>query len=189
MTPFQAHDALLIVDPQNDFFPSGALGVPEGDQILPVLNQSMADAQKMGIPIYISRDWHPGDHCSFKEQGGIWPPHCIQNTSGAAFHSDLKLPDDVILINKAFKQEIDAYSAFEGKLVSGESLFNALKARHIERLWVGGLALDYCVKATVLDAIKAGFKVNLILSATRAIAEDTGQEALKKMQSLGVQCA
>lgn len=186
MQLFQAHDALFIVDPQNDFFPSGALPVPDGDKIIPVLNEWIVLAQKAGIPILISRDWHPVDHCSFKTQGGIWPSHCIQNTSGAAFHPDLELPLDAILINKAFTPTAEAYSAFEGELASGELLANYLKAHHIQRLWVGGLALDYCVKATVLGAVAAGFEVNLILSATRAITEDTAREALNSMEEKGV---
>lgn len=186
MQPFQTHDALLIVDPQNDFFPTGALPVPEGDQIIPVLNVWISDAEKAGIPILVSRDWHPIDHCSFKAQGGIWPSHCIQNTPGAAFHIDLALPTNAIIINKAFTPTAEAYSAFEGELFSGESLSSYLKRQDIQRLWIGGLALDYCIRATVLGAIAEGFEVNLILSATRAIAETTAKEAMEIMKDKGV---
>lgn len=185
MHSFQTHDALLIIDPQNDFFPMGALPVPEGDQIIPVLNTCISQAVDADIPILVSRDWHPNNHCSFKSQGGIWPPHCIQNTQGAAFHEALDLPSNALIINKAFTAAKDAYSAFEGQLVSGEALDVYLKTKQVKRLWIGGLALDYCVKATVLDGIKAGFEVNLILSATREIAIETAEEALKIMKEKG----
>lgn len=187
MQQFQKHDALLIVDPQNDFFPTGALPVPEGDQIISVLNEWFFQAQKAHIPVLISRDWHPTHHCSFKAQGGIWPSHCIQDTEGAAFHTELAIPSDAIIIHKAFTKDSEAYSAFEGELLSGQTLESYLKAQQVQRLWIGGLALDYCVKATVLDAVAAGFQVNLILAATRAIAEDTAQEAMQSMKEKGVQ--
>lgn len=187
MKTFQARDALFIVDPQIDFFPSGALPVPAGDQIMSVLNQLIAETKKTDTPIFVSRDWHPLNHCSFKSEGGIWPPHCIQNTAGAQFHPDLKLPTHAVLINKAFTEKTEAYSAFEGELESGESLADYLRAHHIECLWMGGLALDYCVKATALDALKSGFNVNLVLDATRAISEEMAKAALDEMAALGAQ--
>src|SRR5438067_13422303 len=108
----QSGDALLIVDVQNDFCPGGALAVKEGDQVVPVLNDWIEQAQRDGVSTYASRDWHPENHISFQSRGGPWPPHCIQWTSGAAFHPDLKLPENVQIISKAEDADVDSYSAF-----------------------------------------------------------------------------
>jgi nicotinamidase/pyrazinamidase len=188
MSMFTLGDALLIVDPQNDFFSGGALAVPEGDQIIPVLNDLIQTAVNEHVLILISRDWHPANHCSFKKYGGTWPLHCIQNTFGAKFHSGLTFPDNAVIINKAFTADFDAYSAFQkGQLTSGELFETFLEEKKIKRLWIGGLALDYCVKATALDAKKRGYAVEIILPATKAIALETGEQAIKEMERQGIQ--
>jgi nicotinamidase/pyrazinamidase len=157
-------DALIIVDVQNDFCPGGALPVPEGDQVIPVLNDYIALFRKAKAEIFATRDWHPPNHVSFKAQGGRWPPHCIQNTEGAKFHPELKLSSDATVVSKAMDPRKEAYSGFDGT-----ELANMLKTQGATRVFVGGLATDYCVKHTVLDARKLGFEVVLLLDATSGI--------------------
>ncbi|MDE2990344.1 MAG: nicotinamidase [Chloroflexota bacterium] len=176
-------DALLIVDVQRDFCPGGALAVPDGDAVVPVLNQWIDAARDAGAAVFASRDWHPPDHVSFQEQGGPWPSHCVAETPGARFHPDLALPVSATIIDKGTDAGHEAYSAFEGT-----DLAAWLHAAGIERLWVGGLALDYCVRASVLDARRiAGLPVHLILSATRAVEVQPGDgsRALDDMRSAG----
>ncbi len=179
----RASDALLIVDVQRDFCPGGALAVPDGDAVVPVLNQWIDAAQDAGAAIFASRDWHPPDHVSFQEQGGPWPLHCVAETTGAAFHPDLALPVSATIIDKGTDSQREAYSAFEGTDLAAQ-----LQAAGIERLWVGGLALDYCVRASVLDARRiAGLPVQVILNATRAVEVQPGDgsRALDDMRSAG----
>lgn len=108
-------DALIVVDMQRDFMPGGALPVPEGDKIIPRLNQYTRLFSSLGLPVFFTRDWHPPDHISFKEQGGVWPPHCVQNTEGALFHKDLFIPqDNRFIISKGTSKDFDAYSGFSG---------------------------------------------------------------------------
>lgn len=183
----QKTDALLIIDPQNDFMPGGALAITHGDQIIPTVNLWIEAAKKADTPIFISRDWHPADHMSFKAQGGPWPPHCIRGTSGAQFPKDIHLPSDVIIINKAMTADKEAYSAFGGFTDDkGIPLSDKLKALGITRLWMMGLALDYCIIYSALDAINHGFETHLIMSGTRAISEDGGKKAEKYLSALGV---
>ncbi|HIE43707.1 MAG TPA: nicotinamidase, partial [Candidatus Omnitrophica bacterium] len=151
--------ALLIVDLQNDFCPSGALAVPDGDSIIPVLNRYIDFFSKKNFPVFASRDWHPEKTKHFKEFGGKWPRHCIQNTRGAEIHPDLKLPKDTIILSKGMNPEEDSYSVFQAVDSNGENLFTLLNSLGVEELYVGGLAIDYCVKASVLDALKNGFRV------------------------------
>lgn len=163
---FEPGDALLIVDVQNDFCPGGALPVPEGDRVVPVLNHWIAAARAAGAPVYASRDWHPATHGSFAAQGGPWPPHCVQGTDGAAFHPDLRLPPETIVISKGQDPDDPGYSA-----LARTGLGNDLAAAGTRRLWVGGLARDYCVRASVLDALKQGIGVRVIVPGTRGIAQ------------------
>jgi nicotinamidase/pyrazinamidase len=181
-----AGDALLIVDVQNDFCPGGALPVPEGDRVVPVLNRWIDAAERAHVPIYASRCWHPRGHVSFRERGGPWPPHCVQNESGADFHPALKLPRGVPVITKGADLERDNYSDF-----AGTDLAERLRAQHVRRIWVGGLALDYCVRATVLDGLAAGFDVALIRAATRAVEVQPGdgERALEEMRAAGAAIA
>ncbi len=175
-------DALLIVDVQNDFCPGGALPVPEGDRVVPVLNRWIAVARSRGALIYASRDWHPPDHVSFREQGGPWPPHCVRDTEGARIHGHLELPENVYLVDKGVHRNRDNYSAFDET-----GLAKVLRAAGVERVWVGGLALDYCVLATVLDAVEEGFEVHLLTGATRPVevSPGNGVRALEKMRAAG----
>ncbi|MDE2904162.1 MAG: bifunctional nicotinamidase/pyrazinamidase [Chloroflexota bacterium] len=182
-TELTLRDALLLVDVQNDFCPGGALAVTDGDAVVPVLNDWIAAAGQGGALIFASRDWHPADHVSFAEQGGLWPPHCVHDTPGAAFHPDLELPDDTSVVSKAEQPDHEAYSAFD----SGE-LGKMLRAAGIRRLWVGGLATDYCVKASVLDAVAIPeLEVHVITDAIRAVdvAPGDGEAALKAMREAG----
>lgn len=173
-------DALLIVDLQNDFCPGGALPVGEGDGVVAVLNRWIAAAAQGGADVIASRDWHPPGHVSFHERGGPWPTHCVQGTAGAAFHPQLALPPDARIVSKGTDAGRDHYSAFEGT-----GLADLLRKRGIRRLWVGGLALDVCVRATVLDALKEGFEVHLLQPATRPVDPGEGPGALEQMRAAG----
>jgi nicotinamidase/pyrazinamidase len=179
----RAGDALLIVDPQNDFLPGGALPVPQGDEIIPILNTWIKAAQEAKIPIIVSRDWHPANHISFKEQGGHWPAHCVQNTWGAEFSKDLKIPKDVIIINKAFHADKEAYSAFEGVTdKEAKPLTEQLSELKVTRIWIAGLALDYCVHYSAVNAFKEGFEFHVILPACRSISKHTEDKAMRDLE-------
>jgi len=175
-------DALIIVDVQNDFCPSGSLAVPEGDKVVPILNQYILKFSEKKLLIVATRDWHPKNHISFKEYGGVWPPHCIQNTWGAQFHPELKLPKDTIIISKADKPDLEAYSGFQGT-----NLKRILEERKVKRIFVGGLATDYCVKNTVLDGLKEGYEVYLLIDAIKGVEVNLGdsERAVKEMESKG----
>jgi nicotinamidase/pyrazinamidase len=173
-------DALLLVDVQNDFCPGGALPIAEGDRVVPVLNRWLRSARELGLPVYASRDWHPRRHPSFREQGGDWPPHCVQDTAGARFHPDLALPQDALAIAKGVRLDRDQLSAFDETGLAAQ-----LRRDGVRRLWVGGLAQDVCVRASVLDALAAGFAVHVIVSATRPVAAEAGREALREMERAG----
>lgn len=178
-------DALLIVDAQNDFLPGGSLAVPQGDDVVPALNRYSTAFRTRHLPIFASRDWHPPNHCSFTEQGGPWPPHCVAETHGAQFASGLDLRESVI-ISKATEPGSDAYSAFENT-----DLNQRLKQAGVKRLFVGGLATDYCVLNSVRDAIRLKYSVVLLEDAIRAvnIQPEDGPKALKEMLELGCQSA
>ena len=178
----QSGDALIIVDVQNDFLPGGSLAVPEGDAVVPVFKRYLAAFAARALPVYATRDWHPPDHCSFKAQGGIWPPHCVAATRGAEFAKDLALPSTAIVISKATTQEADAYSGF-----GGTDLAARLHAAGARRLLIGGLATDYCVLNTVRDALVGGFEVLLLDDAVRAVDVQPGDgtRALAEMHRLG----
>jgi nicotinamidase/pyrazinamidase len=157
-------DALLITDIQNDFLSGGALPVPNGEQVIPILNEYARHFSRSGAHVLASRDWHPPNHMSFKAQGGQWPPHCVQNTSGAMFHKDLRLPEGTLVISKATNPKKEAYSAFDGTELADE-----LQELGVKRFFVGGLATDYCVLNTVLDSIKLGFATVVLMDAVRGI--------------------
>jgi nicotinamidase/pyrazinamidase len=177
-------DALVLVDVQNDFCPGGALAVREGDAVVPVLNEWIAAAEAAGAPIFASRDWHPPGHVSFAERGGPWPPHCVQATSGAAFHPMLQLPPDTPILTKGDDPDADNYSDFEGT-----DLAWRLRQANVRRIWVGGLATDYCVRATVLDGLREGFDVHVIVPAVRGVEVQEGDSAraLAEMQAAGAE--
>jgi nicotinamidase/pyrazinamidase len=175
-------DALVIVDVQNDFLPGGSLAVRDGDAVIPVLNGYIDRFREQGLNIYATRDWHPPDHCSFRKQGGPWPPHCIAGSPGAEFAAALRLPARTIVISKATTPGKDAYSGFEGT-----DLAERCRKAGQERLFIGGLATDYCVLNTVLDALKSGFKVLLLEDAIRAVnvTPGDGERAIGKMRAAG----
>jgi nicotinamidase/pyrazinamidase len=181
MDHLQPGDALIIVDVQKDFCPGGLLPITKGDEVVPVFNHWITASMDTGIPIYASRDWHPVRHISFSEKGGPWPPHCIQDSDGAKFHPDLRLPDSVIKVTKGVRFDQDQNSAFDQT-----GLAFQLHKDKIKRLWIGGLAEDVCVLATVLDARKEGFDVFLIKEATRPVKAEGGKDALEKMKNAGV---
>lgn len=173
-------DALLIVDVQRDFLPGGALAVPEGDDVIAPLNDCIALFSEKGLPIVATRDWHPPDHCSFVDQGGPWPPHCVQQTEGAAFAPALQLPEHALIISKASRSDVEAYSGFEGT-----ELAEMLRHQGVQRIFVGGLATDYCVRATVLDALREGFAVVVLTDAIRAVDAQKEDRALNDMSEAG----
>lgn len=161
--------ALLVVDVQNDFCPGGALGVPAGDRIIPAVNRHIAQAAARGMPVYATRDWHPVVTTHFKEYGGQWPPHCVQNTEGAKFRPDLELPADAIVVSKGDDPARQGYSAFDGHTEAGKPLLRDLRDRDVSRIYVAGLATDYCVKETAIDAIEAGLEVRVLDDAIAGI--------------------
>lgn len=179
-----ATDALLIVDVQNDFLPGGSLPVPAGDQVVAVLNRYIDLFAQQSLPVLATRDWHPARHCSFRAQGGIWPPHCVAGSSGAELASALKLPASAVIVPKATTAEQDAYSGFDGT-----ELARRLRAGGSKRLFIGGLATDYCVLHTVSDALAQGFTVMLLLDAMRAVDVHPGDgaAAIARMTALGAQ--
>ncbi len=161
--------ALIIIDVQNDFCPSGALAVPEGDRIVPVLNKYINLCQNKKVPVFATRDWHPKKTRHFKKFGGSWPRHCVRLTKGAQFHPKLNLPKNTVIVSKGMDPEIDGYSAFDSVNDQGVSLLDLLKILRIQRLLIGGLATDYCVKFSVLDALKKGFRVGLLIDAVKGV--------------------
>lgn len=174
-------DALIVVDVQNDFCPGGALPIDNGDAVVPVLNEWIADAAASGVPVYASRDWHPEGHMSFEERGGPWPAHCVQDSDGARFHPALRLPDTVVKVTKGVRFDQDQNSAFDQT-----GLAVQLREQGINRVWIGGLAEDVCVLATALDACDEGFEVMLIADATRPVSAQGGDEARAQMREAGV---
>ncbi|MBN2514407.1 MAG: isochorismatase family protein [Deltaproteobacteria bacterium] len=180
-------DALVIVDVQNDFVPGGALAVPEGDQVVAPLNKAIKIFQTRNLPVFLTRDWHPDKHCSFKEFGGLWPPHCVQNTRGAEFVSDLQVNDRSTTITKGVAFEPDEYSGFQGVDEKGTSLDMCLKNLGVVRIFVGGLATDYCVLSTVLDGLSLKYDVFIFTDGVRAVnvKPDDGEMSLKEMTQNG----
>lgn len=183
--------ALLIVDVQNDFCPGGSLAVADGDAVVPVLREYIGIFRRAGLPIYASRDWHPRRTAHFREFGGPWPVHCVQDTGGAAFHPGLPLPTDAIVISKGMDPGRDDYSAFHGVAADGTPLADELAGRGVKHLYVGGLATDYCVKESALEGIRHGLRVTLLADASRGvnIAPDDSDRAVDAMKAAGVRLA
>jgi nicotinamidase/pyrazinamidase len=181
--------ALLIVDVQKDFCPGGALPVPDGDRVVAPLNGYIAEATARGFPIYASRDWHPPVTRHFQPYGGQWPPHCVQNTDGASFHHDLQVPASTIVITKGQDPNSPGYSAFEGYTSEGRPFLSDLRERQIGHLYVGGLATDYCVKHSVLDALRFGFQVRVLSDAIAGVDVDAGDSmrAIDEMRQAGAE--
>ncbi len=183
----QGNDALIIIDVQNDFCPGGALPVAQGDEVVPVLNRYIEKFRLAGLPIFATRDWHPDKTRHFKTYGGLWPPHCIQGSKGAEFRADLALPKDAVIISAGMAPDEEGYSGFDGRDDKGTRLADLLRAQGVERIFVGGLATDYCVKHTVLDGLKRGFKVVLLEDAVRGVNldPDDSKRAIEEMSRAG----
>jgi nicotinamidase/pyrazinamidase len=181
-SPF-VEGALILVDVQNDFCPGGALAVSGGDQIVPVINILIPHFSL----VVSTQDWHPANHISFKERGGPWPPHCVQGSPGADLHSDLKTATIAHYFRKASTPDKDDYSEFAGTDDEGRTLDEVLKGEEVKKLYVAGLATDYCVLETVLDGLKLGYEVYVVTDAMRAVnvAPEDGDEALRKMSDTG----
>jgi nicotinamidase/pyrazinamidase len=179
--------ALLIVDVQNDFCAGGALPVPHSDHVITSLNEYVDGAVREGTPIYASRDWHPARTSHFARFGGQWPVHCVQDTDGAKFHPALRLPPATTIISKGDRPDAAAYSAFDGHTSDGVPLLEHLRAHGISDLYVGGLATDYCVKASVIDALAAGFYVTVLRDAIAGVDVNPGDsaQALDEMREQG----
>ena len=179
--------ALLVVDLQNDFCPEGALAVPQGDKIIPVINRYLKLFSRAGLPILATRDWHPEKTKHFRGFGGIWPVHCVEGTKGAEFHPGIKLPADAILLYKGMDPREDSYSAFQAKDAAGKRLPQILKALKIREIYIGGLATDYCVKFTTRDAVKKGFKVKILIDAIKGVnlKKDDSEKAIRGMLAIG----
>lgn len=177
--------ALIIVDVQNDFCPGGALAVADGDKVVSVINQLMP----LFSSVVTTQDWHPANHVSFIEQGGIWQPHCVQQTPGAELHAALDRNSVDDYFRKAFTPDADAYSGFEGVNAAGDSLDAALRQRGVKTIYVTGLATDYCVRATALDGLKNGYQVFVIRDAVRAVdvQPGDGERALAELVAQGAQ--
>ncbi len=186
---FQVGDGLLLVDPQNDFCPGGSLPVADGDAVMPVLNAWATAAQRARVPIFVSRDWHPLRTTHFKEFGGVWPPHCVMGTRGAQFHPELHLPTKAVVVSKGMGETEDAYSAFNARDEAGVSLAALLEQSGIRHLYMGGLATDYCVRSSALDALDQNLRVTLIRDGMRAVnlQPTDGEQAMAEMQARGAQ--
>ena len=176
--------ALIVVDVQNDFCPGGSLAVAQGDEVVAPLNKLMKDFLDRGEPVYKTRDWHPAKTKHFQVFGGTWPIHCVQNTTGAEFHPDLLDDPRITIISKGIDESADGYSGFDGT-----NLGQLLRDEEVEEVWVGGLATDYCVKETVIDAVRQGFEVRALADAMRAvnINPDDGKNALEEMREAAAQ--
>lgn len=185
--PRTATTALLIIDVQNDFCAGGALAVPDGDAVVSVINDMAARASEAGMPIYATRDWHPRVTRHFKTYGGPWPEHCVAGTPGAQFHPDLRLPEGTVVVTTGDVSDSDGYSAFDGRLPDGRSLAQALNDQGIQTLIVGGLATDYCVKHSVVDARTHGFGVVVVRDAIRGVEVVAGDSdrAVEIMKAAG----
>jgi len=175
-------DALIIVDVQNDFCPGGALAVPEGDAVVEPINRMAADAEL----VIATRDWHPADHSSFAAQGGPWPEHCVEGTPGAELHAGLDRERIDVVVDKGRDRSTEGYSGFEGT-----NLASLLRDGRVDRVHVVGLALDYCVKNTALDAAREGFDVVVHRDASRAVnvKPDDGDRAVAELEAGGVRVA
>lgn len=204
MTDIGPGDALIVVDVQNDFCPGGALAIKDGNQVVPVLNRWIEHFLSLELPVAYTQDWHPGDHMSFSDRGGPWPHHCVIDTEGAAFHPELKV--DGTIFRKGSDKDLEAYSGFDGYTSAGEddaggvrepdtdggapaavSLSRWLRSRGVKRVFVGGLATDYCVRATVLDALGDGFEAVVIGAGSKAVDVEPGDgsRALEEMRAAG----
>lgn len=182
-------DALSVTDIQNDFLSGGSLGVPDGNQIIAPLNRVIELFRSSGLPLFYTRDWHPPDHCSFIAQGGSWPPHCIRDTSGAAFAAGLNIPPGAIVISKGTHKDSEQYSTIYGRDAAGRTQSELMKNIGVSRIFISGLATDYCVLNSVRDARAEGFEVFVLADAIRAVNVHPGdaERAVAEIIRLGAQ--
>jgi nicotinamidase/pyrazinamidase len=175
--------ALIVVDVQNDFCPGGSLAVAQGNEVVAPLNELIEEFLERGEPVFATRDWHPATTKHFQKYGGTWPVHCVQNTKGAEFHQQLSRDARIQIISKGLG-DTDCYSGFDET-----DLNERLHKLGVEELWVGGLATDYCVKSTVIDALKKGFQVKAVENAMRAVNVNPGdgQHAIEEMRAAGAE--
>jgi nicotinamidase/pyrazinamidase len=187
MSSLKPKKALLVVDVQNDFCPGGALGIHGGHKIIPILNKCIKFFEKENLPIIVTRDWHPKVTKHFEQFGGVWPEHCVKGSPGAMFHPDLELPKDAMVMSKGMDPEKDSYSAFHAIDSSGMALANLLKNFGVTEIYIGGLATDYCVKYSALDALKDGLEVFILTDAIAGVnlQPEDSSVALEEMISLG----
>jgi nicotinamidase/pyrazinamidase len=180
----QKKKALIVVDVQNDFCPGGSLAVNKGDEVVAPLNKLITEFLNRGELVFKTRDWHPPKTKHFTLYGGTWPVHCVQETRGAEFHQDLANDPRITVISKGTDERTDGYSGFDGT-----NLAQVLRDENVSEVWVGGLATDYCVKHTVLDARREGFEVKALADAMRAVNvnADDGAKALEEMRSAGAE--
>ncbi len=183
--------ALLIVDVQNDFCPGGALPVAGGDRIVPNLNRYSELFAGKGLPIFFSRDWHPPETSHFITSGGIWPAHCVMGSKGAEFHPALHVPDSAIIISKGMDPARDDYSALVGIDEAGRPLPTLLKSLGVARIFIGGLATDYCVKESTQDALRQGYEVTILEDAVMGVNLKLGdvEAAMAEMKAAGADLA
>jgi len=176
--------ALIVVDVQKDFCPGGSLAVAQGDEVVAPLNELAKEFLARGEPVFKTRDWHPERTKHFAAYGGTWPIHCVQGTPGAEFHADLIDDPRITIISKGTTESADGYSGFDGT-----DLARLLREKGVAEVWVGGLATDYCVKHTVLDARREGFEVKALADAMRAVnVEPTdGARAIEEMKASGAE--
>ena len=181
--------ALVIVDVQNDFCPGGTLAVVDGDRVAAPLARLAARFAAAGLPVFASRDWHPPDTAHFQDAGGPWPAHCVRDTPGAELHPDLVLPPEAVILYKGVDPQADGYSAFEARDEAGRDLVELLRAAGVDHLLVGGLATDYCVRATVLAALARGLRVSLLTDAVAGVNVQPGDadRAIEEMVAAGAQ--
>ena len=175
--------ALIVVDVQRDFCPGGALPTRDGDKIVKPLNNVIKAFEKEKMPIIFTRDWHPKNHISFKAHGGIWPAHCVKNTPGAEFHAELYIPRGAIVVDKATEPKQEAYSGFQGTNLASE-----LRTKGVKEVLIGGLATDYCVLHTALDAVGNGYRATVISDCVKGVnvKRTDSATAFRRMSSRGV---
>jgi nicotinamidase/pyrazinamidase len=187
MGSLRSSKALIVVDVQNDFCPGGALGIRDGDRIIPALNRYIEFFAREGSLVIATRDWHPEITRHFQQFGGVWPVHCVQESPGAQFHPDLKLHDGVLMLSKGMDPEEDSYSAFQAVDSVGGLLADLLKSLGVRRVYIGGLATDYCVKHSALDALKKGLDVYILADAIAGVnlQPDDSSLAMEEMVRRG----
>ena len=185
--PLVSKSALIIVDIQNDFCPGGSLAVAGGNEIVPIINRYIEIFREMGAAVIASRDWHPAVTGHFKKFGGLWPEHCVQGSIGAAFRADLNFSSDTKVFSKGMDPDEDDYSALQARDDEGRSMAGFLKEEGINRLHVCGLATDYCVLQTVLEALSLGFSTKLLIDAVRGVDLNPGdsENAIDIMRASG----